>query len=214
MSQPGRQIAPRRGLESLTQNATQGDMAILRSGAWTAEAVSLRDVALGRAYTLSDSPGGAYVEENWAKNGASHKYTLTSPGGLYSPALGFANGYLGWRATDIAGTSLTIKIDYGASNSANISWAAIEGHWNTGQQIYHPASAKLEYSDNDSSYTGFGTAYTSLSDNPGTLGTSQWWFEFEDSASARYWRWTVGEPSPGAGDNWIFISRVRLLGTK
>ena len=170
-----------------------------------------QDIALGRAYTFSDSPNASYAEENFALNGASHKYILTSPHENYGPSTSYANGALGWRDSDIA-ADLTIKIDFGA-DEAWVHESHVEGHWNTGQQIYHPSAVKLEYSDNDSDYTVFDQAYTSQSDNPGTLAISEWWYRFTDTpVTARYWRWTLASPSPGGGDNWLFLRRVRLLG--
>ena len=166
------------------------------------------DVARFKTYTLSDTPNATYPEMNLALNGTSHVGILTSPGEPMSEEQGFAQGYLGWRDADVTG-DLTIRVDLGSAE--DIGRAEVVGYWETGQQIYHPSKGEVDWSDNDTDWTSWGTDLSSLSDNPGSLGTAMWAMEFSAAAAShRYWRFIIGTPSPGSGDNWTFIARVHL----
>lgn len=174
---------------------------------------SAYDVFNGRTYTLSETPHINYPGEA-VTNGTAATRLLTSPTpqSMYG-ATTLYNLYVttGWRFADIVATSFTILFDFGASVKAELVAADLTGVVDTANGVYHPVSVKLEYSDDNSSYTVFDAALTSLNDDP--VAARNWACVFGAAPQAgRYWRWTIGEPSPGAGDNWVMLTRVHGYG--
>lgn len=170
------------------------------------------DVFVGKSHTFSDAPHISYPG-NTIIDGISVTRVLTQPEGVNPAAAGLFNVVhsVGWRAVDITGSTLTIKFDFGVNVKAEVVQAIITGVVDVPNAIYHPAAVKIEYSDDDSNYTVFGTALTGLNDDP--ITTSYWACIFNAAPqAARYWRWSLDEPSPGAGDNWIMLRRVQSFG--
>lgn len=169
-----------------------------------------RDVAAGRVPTFSDSPNASFPGTTLI-NGASVVAMLTTPEYTDFSSIFASHHSTGWRAVDIASSTLTATIDFGASTKAEVVQGILSGIISTGDQIYHPSAVKFEYSDDNSSYSNFGTPLTSMDDN--ALDTRAWACLIEAApVAARYWRLSVDEPSPGAGDNWIMLRRWRLVG--
>lgn len=169
------------------------------------------DVAAGRVPTFSSTPNASYPG-TVILNGISQVALLTAPDELHNvTALFHARSTTGWRAADISGSTLTATIDFGASKEAEVVQAIVSGTVQTADQIYHPSAVKVEWSDDNSAYTTFATALSSLDDD--ALATSIWVCVFNAAPiEARYWRLSVDEPSPGSGDNWIMLRRLKLYG--
>lgn len=171
------------------------------------------DVFAGRVYTLSETPHLNFPGTG-VINGVAGVRLLTSPVSQWMSGAAFQfnlNVTTGFRFADIAATLVTLTIDFGAGVKAELVAADVIGVVDTANGVYHPSAVKIESSDDNVAYTPFGTSLTGLNDDPAIA--AQWACLFNDDPQAgRYWRWTFNEPSPGAGDNWLMLSRVHGYG--
>lgn len=172
------------------------------------------DRALWHDYTLDKAPNSSFPDYNIIKNGTAQKGLLTSEGFPYSEEQGFLVGYAGWRrGTELASDGiLTITFDFGSAVSIGVG--RISGIYQTADQIHHPEALDMEFSDNNSTWSTFGTSLSGMGTNPGSESPAIWVLEISATAvSHRYWRFRI-EGGTAGNDDWLFIGRVHLLGAR
>lgn len=172
------------------------------------------DRALWHAYTLDKNPNASFPDLNIIRNGTAAKGLLTSEGFPYSEEQGFTSGYAGWRrGTELASDGiLTITFDF--TSAVTIGVGRIAGYYETSQQIHHPEALDVEFSDDNSAWTTFGTSLSGMGTNPGSETPAVWVLEISATAvSHRYWRFRI-EGGTAGNDDWLFIGRVHLLGNR
>lgn len=176
----------------------------------------LEDRALWQAYTLDKTPNASYPNSSIAINGTSTAALLTAEApNVISNGTYFGAGYMvGWRRTVEAAPDDTVRvrIDFGAAVSISIGRAT--GTWSIPNQVSHPSAFRVEYSDDGSTWTTFGSALTGMSSNPGSLGAGHWMCQASaTAASHRYWQFVIQTASTGT-DDWLMLARVHLFGTR
>lgn len=161
------------------------------------------NLARGRPVTISDTPNATYPEfgtsvlrdgdSDWTADVGSVLTDGASGGGG-----GFTQGMIGFDS----GTDITFALDLGSAQPGSAINAF--GYYGT-DVIGRPLQAKLESSDN-------GSSWSTVEDRSGLTagggpGASHWIIEFDISAagSHRYWRLTL-ERDP----DWLFISEIEF----
>lgn len=177
-----------------------------------------RNFAEHQPYTFSRTPNGSFPDRNVAINGVSQAGLLTRPGYFDAPpegSTGFRSGSaVGWRRTvgDLDGSNgVDVRVDLGTDRT--IVRAEVIGAWNQSNQVTHPASIAVSYSDDDSIYHAFGSTISGMAADPGTLHPSYYALVVDaEAARHRYWKMRLIQNNSGT-DDWLFIDRVRLWGT-
>lgn len=171
--------------------------------------------------TYDAVPNTSYQGERGAYNGTAESTggansTLSTPGDPDRMDSSLTGNSLGWHrdATDMPNGYVDVKYDLGAARS--VYYIHARGFWSNSSALRHPSEFRVYSSSDGSSYTERGTAITGMAADPGTLSPAPWVLVMDLSASpisARYWRVRIW-PTNSGGDDWLFISRVRVIGAR
>lgn len=170
------------------------------------------NVALLKPVTHSVSPHPSYPNTTIIKNGSAFTGVLTAPGAHSAEAEGFSsNRLIGWSSSQHSGSEFWIKVDL--ENPVLVHKVVVWGYYRTSDQIFHPVASDVEVSLDDSAWSPFSAALSSMSSDPNSENTAHWALEFSDDlVSARYVR--VNLTPGGTSDNWIMLSRLMVMGSK
>jgi hypothetical protein len=152
------------------------------------------------SYTLTPAPHASYPDngnDQYNNTGTTWVSVKKLTDGLLG-SIGYNDGrYVGWLDQNPA-----IRLDLGSAKSG--SYFLASGVYGA-SGIYRPIGAKLEYSDDDSTWTTVEDR-TGMASG-GQPGTRFWYIEFSVSASGahRYWRLTLTFDT-----DWVFVSEIEF----
>lgn len=174
--------------------------------------MSLVNRALGKSYTVSPALVGTYADDHgmWSLgvddvDFSGHAASMLTDGDRGEPTQ-VTLSHMGWNNP----TTAVVRLDMAAAIVGDhilVFGSYVSPSILNNQAL--PSSVKLEYSDNDSSWTTVHDL-TGLSVTLGTAGTGRLVIELDISAagSHRYWRLSFGVPS----SRYLLLSEVEFWG--
>lgn len=181
---------------------------------WALTIIGNNNKFLGASYTMVPSPNGSYADNETVpgipgteSTESVNAYTdltlgtdkLLTNGTVPDPS-NFTIGHLGF---DVATGTVVIRVDAGSAMGGNLF--QVFGMYGS-DSIGRPTAVKVEYSDNDSSWT-------TLEDRTGLTGSAgggrKYWradFDASGAGSHRYWRVTTTGFS-----SWTFLGEIALV---
>lgn len=157
--------------------------------------------SLGLSYTLPNTPNASYPDA-----AAVGFFDGTSWTGRKLTDGVYGGGYTSGQNVGFSASDGVVKFDL--TSSANVEKVVCRGRHGTGG-VYRPISFKVEYSDDDVSYTSAFNV-TGLAEG-GQPGDQDWLAVLPFTGSShRYWKITLGKSA--IGGSFLFVNEVEMWG--
>ena len=156
--------------------------------------------------TVSAAPDSGFQDFPVYYNGSTaFSYRMLTDGHGQHHVENLNEGYLGWLGGGefTAGSGFTLTVDLEQRHP--VTRAVARGYVNTGSGVYTPEDFMVEWSNDNSTFTTFGSTFGGSTSS----GVRFWAYETSDNVTARYWRFYFDHQTT---NRWVFLSDLEVWG--